>query len=156
MATCAPPWRLWRTAFLAPAAAVAPAAVVAPAVLALRRRRGVTVTFASRSGLGISMPPRKPGVAKKYGDYCFRATCIIHDDSSEPLGCPIAKIKGYDKSPQVGKDTEEVCRMHLRTMDGGSALRCGEAEVVMLPHVDNMECSGQMVFVMDGDVKRLL
>lgn len=111
------------------------------------------VTFATRGGMGLgaAAPPRKPPEPKRYGSYCFRATCMI-EDPAQP-GCPIAKIKGYDRSPQIAKDTEEVCRMHVRTMDG--ALVCAEAEVVLLPGTD-MECSGQMMFVMDGNVRRLV
>lgn len=108
------------------------------------------VTFATKGGLGITMPPNTPPTKKKFGNYCFRATCYIENE----LGCPVAKLKGYDTSPEIGKDTEDVCRMHVRTMSGGT-FRCGEAQVVMLPHA-HMECSGQMVFVMDGEVRRLL
>lgn len=139
------------------ASAVLPPLVLASATLGstIYARRRAVVAFASHPSLGITAPPRKPGQLKKHGSYCFRATCTIHDDAGAPRGCPVAKIKGYDKSPQIGKDTEEVCRVHVRTMDGASTLRCGEAEVVMLPHSD-MECSGQMVFVQGGNVKRLL
>ena len=109
------------------------------------------VAFASRKRLGVTAPPNKPVPPKQIGSYCFRATCLVHDDGV--AGCPIAKVKGYDTSPAVGKDTEMACRAHLRSMPG--SLRCGEAEVVMLSATD-MECSGQMMFVMDGTVRRLL
>lgn len=117
-------------------------------------RSSSIVTFATRGGLGINMPPAPPASSKKFGGYCFRATCEVFHESSQ--GCPVAKIKGYDRSPEIGKDTEEVCRIHARTMDGGrGGYTCGDASVTLLPH-GNMECSGQMVLVMDGSVKRLV
>ena len=120
--------------------------------LLVPRRESSSVTFATPSGLGITAPPPKPAAPKKFGSYCFRATCGIHDDSLH--GCPVvAKLKGYDRSPEIGRDTEEVCRVHARTM--GGRMRCGDAEVVLLPGTD-MECSGQMMFVMDGVVRRLV
>lgn len=115
--------------------------------------RPTVVTFATRGGLGFTMPPTKPPSQKKYGGYCFRATCHISDST---LGCPVAKIKGYDRTPTVGRDTESVCRVHAKRMSGQApgTYTCGEAEVVMLPATD-LECTGQMYFVMDGEVKKL-
>jgi hypothetical protein len=116
--------------------------------------RSSIVTFATRGGLGFTTPPAPPPASKKFGGYCFRATCEIFHESSQ--GCPVAKLKGYDTSPQIGKDTEEVCRIHAQRMDEGrGGYRCGEASVALLPNA-NMECSGQMMLVMDGSVKRLV
>jgi hypothetical protein len=126
----------------------------------LPRPRGLRVAtfFAAKGGfgLGMAMPPAAPPAQKQFGGYCFRATCHIEDDN-DVKGCPIAKIKGYDRSPQIGKDTEDVCRAHARTMarEHGRTYRCNSAEVVMLHHSD-MDCSGQFVLVMDGTVRRLV
>lgn len=109
------------------------------------------LSFTTRPGLGTTLPPSKPTPPKGFGSYCFRATCEVYDD--EQLGCPVAKVKGYDTSPAIAKDTETMCRTHAATM--GRRYRCGEAQVVLLPHA-HMECSGQMVFVMGGAVKRLV
>lgn len=108
------------------------------------------VTFSTRGGLGFTMPPKPPSKKKTYGSYCFRATCLLHD---EALGCPVGKVKGYDKSPQIGSDTESVCKHYVRTM--GDHYICGDAEVVMLPSSD-LSCLGEMFIVMDGTVKRLV
>lgn len=108
------------------------------------------VTFASRGGLGFTAPPKPPSKKKTYGSFCFRATCMITD---ETLGCPVAKVKGYDKSPQIGPDTEGVCKSHARGM--GRQYACGEAEVVMLPTSD-LTCLGEVFLVMDGTVRRLV
>jgi hypothetical protein len=116
-----------------------------------RRGGSQIVMFSTRGGLGVNMPPSPPGAPLRYGSYCFRATCLVEDDAHP--GCPVAKVKGYDRTPEIGKDTEEVCRAHARTM--GGQFRCGEAEVVLLPH-SSVECSGQVVFVMDGSVRRLV
>lgn len=116
-------------------------------------RRSVAV-FSTRDGLGIASPPYKPPTPLRFGSYCFRATCQIFDESQR--GCPVAKVKGYDRSPQIAADTEEVCRAHVRmTGDGGIPLRCSDAEVVLLPATD-MECSGQIMLVKDGSVRRLV
>lgn len=116
-------------------------------------RPPVPAVFATRGGLGFTMPPSSPPLKKVFGDYCFRATCQIIDDVR---GCPVGKVKGYDRTPEVGRDTEYVCGLHLRGMPPG-AFSCGEAEVVMLPATPtDMECSGQMFFVMDGEVKKLV
>lgn len=110
-----------------------------------------TTRFATRSGLGSAAPPHKPLDPRPFGSYCLRATCLVEDPASP--GCPVAKVKGYAPTPQVAKDTEEVCRAHVRTMPGN--LRCGTAEVVLLPGA-KMECSGQVMFVMGGEVRRLV
>ena len=108
------------------------------------------VSFSTRGGLGFTMPPKPPARKKRFGGYCFRATCVVTDTV---LGCPVGKAKGYDKNPSIAKDTEEVCKHHARML--GNKYTCGEAEIVMLPNLD-MECSGQVFFVMDGNVKRLV
>lgn len=97
------------------------------------------------------MPPTRPKSKKKFGGYCFRATCVVTDSE---LGCPIAKVKGYDKAPTIGKDTEFACKQHLRTANGEHRV-CGDAEVVMLPSFD-MECSGEVFWVEQGSVRRLV
>jgi len=116
-------------------------------------RPPTAVSFGSRSGLGISMPPALPPNKLSYGGYCMRATCNVVKDGDEPAGCPIGRVTGYDKHPGVGKDTESVCAHHARTM--GSGYRCLPAEVVLLTNSD-MECSGQMFFTMGSDTKRLV
>lgn len=108
------------------------------------------VTFASRGGLGFTTPPKSPARPKAFGNYCFRATCVVTDTA---LGCPVAKVKGYDKSPEIGKDTEEMCRIHARRM--GGQFECGVAEIVMLPG-SSMSCMGEFFLVMDGTVQRLV
>lgn len=109
------------------------------------------VTFSTRGGLGFTTPPSKPPDRRKHGSYCFRATCQLTDAA---LGCPVGKVKGYDRSPEIGRDTEEVCRVHARTMPAGT-FACGEAEVVLLPATD-LECTGEVFLVLDGTVKRLV
>lgn len=96
------------------------------------------------------MPPSKPRKPKRFGDYCFRATCPITDTIK---GCPIAKVKGYDKTPKITADTEAACKKQAAKMGGTYA--CGATELVMLPALD-MECSGQIMFVFEGSVKRLV
>ncbi len=128
----------------------------APAFGASRRGRG-GARFVTRAGLGMSAPPAKPPAPAKFGSYCFRATCEVVD---EGLGCPVAKVKGYDTSPTIGEDTEYACSMHARELrrdraDGGPGIACTPAEVVLLPKAPNMECSGQVFVVMEGEVKRL-
>ena len=105
--------------------------------------------FATRSGLGVTPPPQKPGTPKRYGSYCFRATCDVVDGQ----GCLLAEIKGYDQRPDIGSKTEEFCRLHARGMPGEPT--CREASVVLISG-GSMECSGQMVFVNEHGVKRLL
>lgn len=119
--------------------------------------RPAFVSFSSRSGLGISMPPGLPPTKPTFGGYCMRATCGILPADAPEGACPIARVSGYDKHPGVAKDTEFVCRAHTRTMGGtmGGQYRCTPAEVVLLPNSD-MECSGQMWFTMDGQTKRLV
>lgn len=106
-------------------------------------------TFSSFSGLGFATPPSLPPGKKKFGEYCFRATCRVEDVQ----GCPVAKVKGYGKSPAVAKDTEQACRRHVST--SGGRWTCADAEVVMLPSLD-MECAGEIFFVMQGTVKKLV
>ena len=108
------------------------------------------VTFSTRGGLGFTTPPSKPPPRKKYGGYCFRATCKVTDAK----GCPVGKVKGYDRSPEVGRDTEDVCGAHARSMPGGT-FACGAAEVVLLPTTD-LECTGEVFYVSEGAVKRLV
>lgn len=96
------------------------------------------------------MPPKSPARNKTYGNYCFRATCAVTDTT---MGCPVAKVKGYDRTPEIGKDTEHMCRVHARTM--GPHYVCGDAEVVMLSGSD-VSCMGEFFVVMDGTVKRLV
>lgn len=105
-------------------------------------------TFATFSGLGFTMPPSAPPGKKTFGDYCFRATCRVEDAQ----GCPVAKVKGYGKSPAVAGDTEAACRRHAASTGKWT---CSDAEVVMLPSLD-MECSGEIFFTMGGSVKKLV
>lgn len=107
------------------------------------------VRFATRSGLGVTPPPHKPATPKRFGSYCFRATCDVVDGA----GCLIAEIKGYDQKPDIGTKTEEYCRLHTRGMPGEPS--CREASVVLITG-GNMECSGQVIFVNEEGVKRLL
>jgi len=115
--------------------------------------RAPVVSFSSRSGLGISMPPGLPPTKAKYGGYCLRATCGVVREGDPPDACPIARVSGYDKHPQVARDTEYVCAHHVKTLGGG--YRCLPAEVVLLPNSDK-ECSGQMFFTMGAETKRLV
>lgn len=105
--------------------------------------------FTSRPGLGVP-PPYKPRGPKRFGSYCFRATCDVVDGG----GCLIAEIKGYDQKPDIGTKTEEYCRLHVRGMPGGE-LTCRDASVVLITGGDK-ECSGQIIFVNEEGVKRLL
>lgn len=108
-------------------------------------------TFSSRGGLGIAMPPAPPPSQKKYGAYCFKATCDVVDDDAP--GCPVGRVVGYDKHPGVGEDTEYVCRMHVRGL--AAEYRCLPAQVVMLSGSD-LECSGQVFFATDSETRRLV
>lgn len=105
------------------------------------------IVFATRPGLGMASPPKKPDARKRFGDYCFRATCQVNDAT----GCPVGKMTGYDASPDIGARTEQFCGAHVRDMD----LVCTAAEVVML-RAGDLQCSGQIVFVTGQHVKRLV
>lgn len=114
-----------------------------------------SATFSSRGGLGIAMPPAPPASKKKYGAYCFKATCGVVD-AAEPRGCPIGRVVGYDKHPGVAKDTEHACRMHARGLNTPSTkYACTPASVVMLTGSD-MECSGQVFFATDTETRRIV
>lgn len=113
------------------------------------------VSFSSRSGLGIAMPPAPPPTKPKYGAYCFKATCSVVDPAA-PRGCPVGRVIGYDKTPGVAKDTEHACRMHARTLNTPKTkYACTEAQVVMLTSSDK-ECSGQIFFATDAATKRIV
>lgn len=116
-------------------------------VASLGRPRLVPPVFCFRSGLGVTTPPTKPPGLPKLGSYCLKATCVVEDAQ----GCPVGKVTGYDKSPEIGRDTERACRAHV-----GGAYVCGEASVVLLPNLEGMECSGQMFFTFDGHTKKIV
>lgn len=116
--------------------------------------RTTVPTFTFRSGLGINHPPVPPVRKKQFGDYCFRATCQVVSDGAPENACPIARVTGYDKNPDVAKDTEFVCATHVRAYMG-YGYRCMPAEVVMMPG-SNLECSGEMFFIMDGKTNKLV
>lgn len=119
----------------------------------LTASRHIPVVFVFRAGLGFASPPAKPPALPTFGSYCFKATC----DVSDQLGCPIAKVTGYDTDLEVAKHTEYMCNTYVKSREmRGRGLKCGEAAVVMLPNVDKMECKGEMFFTMDGTTKRLL
>lgn len=80
-------------------------------------------------------PPVKPPGLLQTGSYCMRATVHVTDPAGE-----VAKIVGYDKNPDIGKNTERTCRMHVKNVPGWSS--CSEASVVLIPN-SSMECSGQ-------------
>lgn len=108
-------------------------------------------TFSTFAGLGFTTPPAPPPSKKSFGSYCFRATCRVEDAQ----GCPVAKVKGYGKSPEVSTQTEQACRRYVDKTGLGDRWVCGDAEVVLLPSL-NMECEGEIFFVMDGSVKKLV
>lgn len=108
-------------------------------------------TFAAFAGLGFTTPPAPPPAKKYFGDYCFRATCRVSDAE----GCPVAKVKAYGKSPEIAAQAERACRRHIGDAGLGARWTCADAEVVMLPSLD-MECAGEIFFVMDGSTKKLV
>ena len=106
--------------------------------------------FAFRSGLGIAMPPTAPPKLPTFGSYCFKATCEV----TGAEGCPIARVTGYDTSPEIGKRTELACRSHVRGLRGHH--ECGDASVVMLPSVGpDMSCKGEFFYTEGDTTKRL-
>lgn len=111
--------------------------------------------FVFRAGLGMAMPPSVPKPPARLGSYCIKATCtVLAVDGSE-----VARVTGYDRTPEVAKTTERACRLHVRDHMGtrGRALRCDDAQVVILPNVhDSMPCQGELFFAMGGDVKKLV
>lgn len=115
------------------------------------------VTFSSRSGLGITMPPSKPPVLPRFGSYCFKATVDVMDDTP---GCPVhraGRMTGYDTDLLVGNAVETACRAHVKTLGGKKRYSCGDARVVMLSNHANMQCNGEMFFELTGGaVKRLV
>ncbi len=104
------------------------------------------------------MPPAPPPNKPQFGNYCFKATCQVTEED-EHTGCPIARgrVTGYDKHPGVGKDTEYACATYFRSQ-GKTTFRCGEAQVVMLPHpaLGPNECSGQMFWTIDDQTHRMI
>jgi hypothetical protein len=122
--------------------------------------RGGRPTFVTKAGMGLGMttPPASPPAQRGFGGYCMRATCEVQDS----LGCPVAKVSGYDKHPDVVKATQKACESRARALSGrrGPGLnsrqyRCMAAELVLLPY-SSMECSGQVFWTMDGETKQLV
>lgn len=121
---------------------------------AARRASIPVVSFSTRGGLGMAMPPAPPPSKPIFGNYCFRATCTVVRDGDAPSNaCPVGRVTGFDRHPGVGKDTEYVCNAHLRTLGPGHT--CMPAEVVML-RSSRLECSGQMFWTVDGVTKKLV
>lgn len=108
-------------------------------------------SFASATPPGDStaMPPMPPPRRARYGNYCFRATCDMHDGSGALSG----KVVGYDKNVHVAEDTERACRLEAGGMRGSHA--CSAAELVMVMNAP-LECSGQIYFVHGTSTRRLV
>ena len=98
-------------------------------------------------------PPGSPPAFRLFGDYCFRARCNV---SVVAGGCPVGVFTGFDRGIDVGTKTVSACRLHVRTLTGGSMMVCDpDPEVVMISHT-TMECSGQMFFELGGQTTRVV
>jgi hypothetical protein len=135
----------------------APPAPLAPAnsTAAAPPRFVTRPAFAFRigGGTGTSLPPYKPPSKPTFGDYCFRATCLVVDGSGQEVGT----AAGYDTDLAVGDNTERACRLEARSMrsSGRGQYVCRGAEVVMLPY-SKEECSGQIFFTVGTSTRRLV
>lgn len=93
----------------------------------------------------LPAPPRfTPPPTVGFGDYCFRAVCVLVDAAENETG----KISGYDRSVQIAEEVENACKLHAR---GRHGTRCLPPELTLLPG-SHRECSGQLYF--DFDVRR--
>ena len=106
------------------------------------------VTFLTRptARLGLAPPPPRPP-ALSNGDHCWRARCEVDDDDA---GARMAAFVGHDVTLDISTRTEAACRRHAPI---GST--CRPAQLVLLAR-GTTACSGQVVFVVDGRVTKIV
>lgn len=67
-------------------------------------------------------------------------------------GCVVGRVVGYDRYVHIQDRVEHACRVHAHEMPGTI---CGPARLTMLPDY-RKECGGEVYFVFDSDVRRML
>lgn len=88
--------------------------------------------FSTKSS--ISVPPCKPVVIPKWGEYCIKAEADIFNEKREKIGCVI----GYDNVYEIVKTVTDACEFNTRRRK----MTCGETNVTILPHNSKFVCSG--------------
>jgi hypothetical protein len=85
-----------------------------------------------------------------FGSYCMKATAVIHhDDGSQNEW---GRVVGYDTDFTITENTEIACRLHIKRRKN---LKCNAASLTLLPGTKT-ECSGQIYFMFDSTLKRLV
>ena len=81
----------------------------------------------------------------------MKATVVIeHDDMSRKEW---GRVVGYDSELSIAKNTEIACRLHIKRRSKN--LKCNAASLTLLPG-KSTECSGQIYFMFDSTLKRLV
>jgi len=104
-------------------------------------------TFATRGNV-IFSPPPPLAPRRRFGEYCWRATCFVEDVMDKR----VAAFMGYDSTITVTEAVLKSCQLHCKIRPG---TRCTEPELVLLPTA-RAECSGQIYFYMDGTTKQVV
>ncbi len=98
-------------------------------------------------GTDTAPPPVKPPGSCGLGHYCVKAVCQIEDETGRRVG----RVTGHDTRGDIDKRVEHACAVQRKR-----GQKCSEAEVTLLPHRPDLQCSGQIVFCLDGNAPRLL
>jgi hypothetical protein len=83
----------------------------------------------------------------------MKATVVIeHDGDASQKSGEWGRIVGYDTELTITTHTEAACRLHIKRRKN---LKCNAASLTLLPGT-KMECSGQIYFMFDSTLKRLV
>jgi hypothetical protein len=94
-----------------------------------------------------SKPPTMPNLA--LGLYCIKATCELRDSNNVTVG----EFSGYDTSLSIAKKVEGVCELKR---SGVNRERCTSSEVTFLQPSATVQCSGEVYFVVDNKVRKVV
>jgi hypothetical protein len=128
---------------------------------------GAVFSFARGLRLEKPRPPTPPRAPKILGSACWKASCVVYTDNDrtidrfgaldephEVLGCPVGRTVGYGPGPEVARQAEEACRAHVAENLPKRGLRCGDAQLVMLPD-SALDCSKAFFFEIGGKCSRI-